>query len=602
MAGVQAMQRTRSQANPNIRASQVDESASSKNSLKSTPSPKCISETLANNRSKLIHVVNMLFDGILIILDGVITETNQGFLSMTGYDAEEIIGRKMSDIEGWKQLDLTLAKVVSEESVSFESVVPRKHSPPVSATVRAVRAFHGTSSFLFAVIAGMTENEPASAELLRSAERYRSLFESVQDLVFIKDKDLKFSDVNPAMGNTFGLPPSEIVGSTAEQIYGHDVGTRIREWDMRVLSGETIEDEHAVVVKGERLIFNDIRVPIRNSSGNIVGVCGISRNVTELSPPGPKSAIYSSGYRSKAMKDTMELANLAAAKDSIVMLQGESGSGKDHLAKWIHDHSKRSGSRFLTINCATVPHELAESELFGHESGAFTGAVSRKRGLLELTEGGTLLLNEIGELSLSLQSKLLVFLDSKSFHRLGGEKNVRVDARIIVATHRDLEEEVAAGRFSKALFYRLNVFQIFVPPLRNRIEDIPMLTRELITKVSKEMNLSQIPKLDPKSLGELGLYNWPGNVRELRNVLEKGLILWQSGPLKLNVPSMDQKTEDWSVRVGFNPGKRLSEITKDVSRSICIEAIRRNGGNRSAAARSLGMSRDSLYRHLRSDG
>ncbi len=596
------MQRKRSQANPNIRASRVGRSASSKNRRKSTPSPKCISETLAENRSKLIHVVNMLFDGILIILDGVIIETNQGFLSMTGYEAEEIIGRKMSDIEGWKQLDLTLAEVVSEESVSFESVVPRKHSLPVSATVRAVRAFHGTSSFLFAVIAGMTENEPASAELLRSAERYRSLFESVQDLVFIKDKDLKFSDVNPAMGNTFGLPPSEIVGSAAEQIYGHDVGTRIREWDMRVLSGETIEDEHAVVVKGERLIFNDIRVPIRNSSGNIVGVCGISRNVTELSPPGPKSAICSSGYRSKAMKDTMELASQAAAKDSIVMLQGESGSGKDHLAKWIHDHSKRSGSRFLTINCATVPHELAESELFGHESGAYTGAVSRKRGLLELTEGGTLLLNEIGELSLSLQSKLLVFLDSKSFHRLGGEKNVRVDARIIVATHRDLEEEVAAGRFSKALFYRLNVFPIFVPPLRNRIEDIPILTRELITKVSKEMNLSQIPKLDPKSLGELGLYNWPGNVRELRNVLEKGLILWHSGRLKLNVPSMDQKTEDWSVRVGFNPGKKLSEITKDVARSICIEAIRRNGGNRSAAARSLGMSRDSLYRHLRSDG
>ena len=597
------MQRTRSQANPNIPASRVDETVSNEQKyVKSTPSPKYIPETLDKNRSRLIHVVNMLFDGILIILDGVITETNQGFLSMTGYEAQEIVGRKMSDLEGWKQLDLTLAKVVSEESVSFESVVPRKHSLPVSATVRAVRAFDGTSSFLFAVIAGMTENEPASADLLRSAERYRSLFESVQDLVFIKDKDLKFSDVNPAMANTFGLTPSEIVGRTAEQIYGHDVGTRIREWDMRVLSGETIEDEHAVAVKGERLIFNDIRVPIRNSSGNIVGVCGISRNVTELSPPGPKSAIYSSGYRSKAMKDTMELASQAAAKDSIVMLQGESGSGKDHLAKWIHDHSKRSGSRFLTINCATVPHELAESELFGHESGAYTGAVSRKRGLLELTEGGTLLLNEIGELSLSLQSKLLVFLDSKSFHRLGGEKNVRVDARIIVATHRDLEEEVAAGRFSKALFYRLNVFPIFVPPLRNRIEDIPILTRELITKVSKEMNLSQIPKLDPKSLGELGLYNWPGNVRELRNVLEKGLILWHSGQLKLNVPSMDQKTEDWSVRVGFNPGQKLSEITKDVARSICIEAIRRNGGNRSAAARSLGMSRDSLYRHLRSDG
>lgn len=595
------MPRARSKANPNIQGSRVEGSASTKNKLKVTSSPKSISEVMAENRSRLMQVVDMLFDGILIIEDGVITETNQGFLSMTGYEAEEIIGRKMSDLEGWKELDLTLAKVVSEESVSFESVILRKHSLPVSATVRAVRVFNGTCSVLFAVIAGMTENEPASADLLRSAERYRSLFESVQDLVFIKDKDLKFSDVNPAMGNTFGLPPSEIVGRTAEQIYGHDVGTRIREWDIRVLSGETIEDEHAVVVKGERLIFHDIRVPIRNSAGNIVGVCGICRNVTEQRPPEPTSAIYSYGYRSKAMKDTMELASQGAAKDSIVMLQGESGSGKDHLAKWIHDHSKRSGSRFLTINCATVPHELAESELFGHESGAFTGAVSRKRGLLELAEGGTLLLNEIGELSLSLQSKLLVFLDSKSFHRLGGESNVRVDARIVAATHRDLEEEVAAGRFSKALFYRLNVFPIFVPPLRDRIEDIPILSRELIAKVASEMNLSGIPRLDPESLRKLTLYDWPGNVRELRNVLEKGLILWQSGRLKLNVPSTNPKTQDWSLLVDFTPGKKLNELTKDVARSICIEAIRRNGGNRSAAARSLGMSRDSLYRHLRSD-
>lgn len=142
-------------------------------------------------------------------------------------------------------------------------------------------------------------------DLIRSAERYRSIFESVQDLVFIKDKDLKFSDVNPAMGNTFGLQPSEIVGRTAEQIYGSEVGAWIREWDVRVLSGETIEDEHAVEVKGERLIFHDIRVPIRNSAGNIVGVCGICRNVTEQRPPGPKTGIYSYGYRSKAMKDTV---------------------------------------------------------------------------------------------------------------------------------------------------------------------------------------------------------------------------------------------------------------------------------------------------------
>lgn len=563
--------------------------------------PKSVSAVSTENRSKLFQALDILFDAIVVIRDGVIAELNESFLSMTGYVTEEIVGRKLRDLEGWAELEMILATVSPEERVTFESVVPRKHCLPVPATVRAIRTSEGSSSILIAVIAGMTENEPASADLLRSAERYRSLFESVKDLVFIKGKDMKFSDVNPAMGDVFGIPPSEILGRTAEEIYGHDVGARIREWDLRALSGETIEDEHSVMINGERLIFHDVRTPIRNSAGNIVGVCGIARNVTERRPVEPNSAIYSCGYQSRAMKDALELASQAAARDSIVLLQGESGAGKDHLAKWIHDHSTRSGSRFLAINCATVPQELAESELFGHEPGAFTGARNRKRGLLELAEGGTLLLNEIGELSQSLQSKLLVFLDSKSFHRLGGENNVRVDARILAATHKDLEAEVAAGSFSKALFYRLNVFPIVVPPLRDRIEDIPTLARELIAKVSTEMNLSGIPKLDQISLNKLTLYDWPGNIRELRNVLEKGLILWQSGRLKLDVPSIDSRTQDWSLSVDFTPGKKLNELTKELSRSICMEAIRRHGGNRTAAARSLGMSRDSLYRHIRGD-
>jgi transcriptional regulator with PAS, ATPase and Fis domain len=281
-------------------------------------------------------------------------------------------------------------------------------------------------------------------------------------------------------------------------------------------------------------------------------------------------------------------------------LLGESGSGKDHLAGWIHEHSKRSGSPFLTINCAAVPPDLAESELFGHEAGAFTGAMNRKKGLLELAEGGTLLLNEIAELSKSLQSKLLVFLDSRSFHRLGGQKSIHVDARILAATHRDLAAEVDAGNFLKPLFYRLNVLQIRLPPLRERREDIPRLSRELIAKVAAEMNLSDIPTLDPESLKSLIRHNWPGNIRELRNVLEKGLILWQSGKLKLSVPVTDLEVDECAFRFSITPGKTLKELSREFEKLVCVEAIRRNGGNRSAAARSIGLSRDSLYRHLRS--
>jgi PAS domain S-box-containing protein len=547
----------------------------------------------------LRQIVGMLFDGILIVQNGVIIETNHGLLSMTGYEASELMGHKIEELDGWQDLSMSLA-AVSHESVSFESLLPRKTARPVSATVRAIRTTHD-SGIVIAVVAGMTEDQPASASLLRSAERYRSLFEAIPDLVFTKDQNLRFSEVNPAMEKALGLLASEIVGRTSEQVYGKEAGERIRAWDFRVLSGETIEEEHTVPVKGEKLTFHEVRVPIRNSAGEITGVCGIGRDITERRSAMVKPDIALSAYRSVAMKDTMELAGQAAATDSIVLLLGESGSGKDHLARWIHEHSGRSGSPFFSINCAAVPHDLAESELFGHETGAFTGARNRKKGLLELAEGGTLLLNEIAELSPSLQSKLLAFLDSRSFLRLGGQKAVHVDARILAATHRVLEAEVETGRFSKPLFYRLNVFPIRMPPLRDRIDDIPQLSRELIAKVAAEMNLSGTPALDPESLKILTRHLWPGNVRELRNVLERGLILWQSGKLKLTVPAADLDVDELSFQISLPHGKKLKELSREFRRLICVEAIRRSGGNHTAAARTLGLSRDSLYRHIRND-
>jgi PAS domain S-box-containing protein len=548
----------------------------------------------------LRHIVDMLFDGTLVLRDGIIIETNQSLHLMTGFERSELLNHQIGDLEGWRDLGRALA-AVSEGTVSFESVIPRKNSRPVHATVRARRTVQGDHEVVIAVVAGMTEDEPASASLLRSAERYRSLFEAIPDLVFTKDQHLRFSEINPAMEKALGLSASEIVGRTAEQVYGKEAGERIRAWDFRVLSGETIEEEHTVPVRGENLVFHEVRVPIRNSSGDIIGVCGMGRDVTERRSAMEKPGITPSGYSSRTMKETMELAGQAAITDSIVLLLGESGSGKDYLARWIHERSRRSGSPFLTVNCAAVPDDLAESELFGHEAGAFTGARTRKKGLLELAEGGTLLLNEIAELSLPLQSKLLVFLDSRSYLRLGGQTNVHVDARILAATHRDLEAEVEAGRFLKPLFYRLNVLPVTVPPLRDRTEDIPQLSRELISKIAAEMNLSRIPALDADSLKLLKRHRWPGNVRELRNVLEKGLILWQGGKLKLSVPDADLQLDESSVQIPLTSGKTLRELSQQFERSVCVEAIRRSGGNRSAAARSLGVSRDSLYRLLRSE-
>jgi transcriptional regulator with PAS, ATPase and Fis domain len=294
-------------------------------------------------------------------------------------------------------------------------------------------------------------------------------------------------------------------------------------------------------------------------------------------------------------------ARTAAATDSTVLLLGESGSGKDYLARWIHDRSKRAAGPYLSLNCAAISKELAESELFGHEPGAFTGARGRKRGLLELAEGGTLLLNEIGELPLSLQSKLFTFLDTKSFMRVGGEKSIYVDARLIAATHRDLHLAVTEKRFLEPLFYRLNVFPIRVPPLRERLQDLPILVEQLMSRLAAELQLSELPVVDDSTFRAVAGYHWPGNVRELRNVLERSLMVSEGTTLSVTMPSSAATQENCLYPLTLSPGRTLEDVTDEVTKALCLEALKRSQ-TRAGAARMLGISRDSLYRYMKKFG
>jgi transcriptional regulator with PAS, ATPase and Fis domain len=298
----------------------------------------------------------------------------------------------------------------------------------------------------------------------------------------------------------------------------------------------------------------------------------------------------------------MAQAASAANSDSTLLLLGESGTGKDYLARYVHDHSKRSGGQFFAVNCAAVASELAEAELFGHESGAFTGASRRKRGLLELAEGGTLLLNEIGDLSLALQAKLLSFLDTSSFTRVGGEANIRVNARIIAATNRDLHKEIEEGRFRLDLFYRLNVLSITVPPLRERREDLPLLVEQLLSTLVSDLQLGERPRIADLELHKLADYDWPGNVRQLRNVLERALILSREqgndlsfGPLGPGEPHSDE----WSFTVKLNDRLSINDVANQVKRALITETLARSQGNRQVAAHSLGISRFALFRMMK---
>ncbi|MEI6135234.1 MAG: sigma 54-interacting transcriptional regulator [Desulfomonile sp.] len=441
--------------------------------------------------------------------------------------------------------------------------------------------------------------ERRTSELLESERRFRTLFESAQDCIFVKDREYRYIDVNVAAVDLLQMARSEIIGKTDIDLFGDVYASESENVESRVLQGQTIQTQQNLEWKSQPLSLDFIRFPLLDSSGEITGICGIARELVKPFSTNSYGSPPINEYPSKAMRSTLAKADLAAESNSVILLTGETGSGKDHLARYIHERSSRSSGPFYAINCAAIPAELAESELFGHEAGAYTGALRKKRGMLELAEGGTLLLNEIGELAPLMQSKLLTFLDTFSFSRVGGEKSVAVNTRPIAATNRDLRKEVDEGRFRKDLFYRLNVFGIEAPPLRQREEDIPIITNLILTRLSKEMQLSCVPKINLDAINALRSYTWPGNVRELRNVLERALIISRGNPIHVGHLGLGQT--EWvgaSEKLSVPSGRSLQDVVEETERLLIKDALVRSGRKQQEAARLLGISRFALVRRM----
>jgi transcriptional regulator with GAF, ATPase, and Fis domain len=285
-----------------------------------------------------------------------------------------------------------------------------------------------------------------------------------------------------------------------------------------------------------------------------------------------------------------------ADTDSTVLVTGETGTGKELVVLAIHGLSRRKDKLLVKVNCAALPAGVIESELFGHEKGAFTGALTRKVGRFELANRGTLFLDEVGDLPLELQAKLLRVLQEGEFERVGGTQSLKVDVRLIAATNRDLERAVSEGRFRADLFYRLNVFPILVPPLRNRVQDIPHLARHFTTLYASKMG-RQLGPLDAVVLERLAAYGWPGNVRELQNVIERAVILSTRGRLELgDVPTSP---------AGVTPTTSVPRSLEDVERQHIVGVLAETGwrvsGDR-GAAKILGLKRTTLEARMKKLG
>jgi DNA-binding NtrC family response regulator len=285
------------------------------------------------------------------------------------------------------------------------------------------------------------------------------------------------------------------------------------------------------------------------------------------------------------------LQKIAASPASTVLLTGESGTGKDLAAKVIHYASDRGSKPFMNITCSALPEALLESELFGHERGAFTGADRQKRGLLESADGGTVFLDEIGEMVPGLQAKILRFLEEKSFKRVGGSVDLRVDVRVVAATNRKLENEVKEGRFREDLYYRLNVLPVELPPLRARPGDIPLLVNYYVDTYNREFR-KKVRGVEPNAMEALKTYGWPGNVRELRNVVERAMLLADGQTLTLgDVPVAAAAPVRLTEQVDL-PASGID--LEQLERSLVVQALSRSGWNQTKAAALLGLNRDQI--------
>ena len=301
--------------------------------------------------------------------------------------------------------------------------------------------------------------------------------------------------------------------------------------------------------------------------------------------------------QSRALQEVLQLVEMVATTDSTVLLLGETGTGKELIARAVHDRSHRKNRKLVKLNCAAIPSGLLESELFGHERGAFTGAITQKIGRLEVADQGTLFLDEIGDIPLELQPKLLRAVQEREFERLGSTHTKKVDVRLVAATHRNLEEMICQKQFRQDLYYRLNIFPISIPPLRERPEDIPLLVRHFVRQFARRMN-KDIERISAETMQALTRYPWPGNIRELQNVIERSVVVYEKGNLSVK--------KSWLSREYFptDPAtqplfKRSAMEGREMIDAALAEARGRVSGPSGAAAK-LGIPPSTLESKIRS--
>ncbi len=431
----------------------------------------------------------------------------------------------------------------------------------------------------------------------------RTILDSLAEGVFTVDSEWRISYFNSAAERITGVSRSEAIGSRCCDVFHASICESVCALRHTLETGEPVVNRSAVIIdtKGRKIPISISTAVLRDDRGRPVGGVETFRDLSQVEQLRKELAgRYSLGDiigRSPAMRDLFGVLPAIAASDSTVVIHGASGTGKELFARAIHELSPRRGKPFVAINCGALPDTLLESELFGHKAGAFTDARRDKPGRFAIAEGGTILLDEIGDISPAMQMRLLRVLQEHVYEPLGGVEPVPADVRVVAATHRDLARLVEEGSFREDLFYRINVIRLELPSLRDRREDIPLLIDHFIDRFNRlqEKNISAV---SDDVLALLMGHDFPGNARELENIIEHGFVLCRGGVIELEHLPPELTCGDRGVEIPRRAGATLRSL------EVChiADALRRHRGSRKAAAEELGIHPSTLFRKIRDLG
>jgi PAS domain S-box-containing protein len=438
---------------------------------------------------------------------------------------------------------------------------------------------------------------------LPAAEPFNAILESISDGVFTVDLDWRVSSFNRAAEEITGVSRREALGRRCSEVFRCSMCEAACPLKKTMKSGKPVIGKSGYIVDagGNRIPISVSTAVLRDSAGRVVGGAETFRDLSEVEALRQelegKFRVGDLASRSPLMQRVFEVLPAVAASPSTVLVLGETGTGKELVARTIHALSSRRQGPFIAVNCSALPDTLLESELFGYKAGAFTGAGRDKPGRFALARGGTIFLDEIAEISPALQVKLLRVLQERAYEPLGGTRSEAADARIIVATNRDLMEQMRKGEFREDLYYRVNVVRVELPPLRRRKEDLPLLVGQFIARFNRLQGKS-VQGIDPEALSLLFAHDWPGNIRELENVIERAFIL--CGDDRIGIRHLPPEMTAFAGTAGRSPDVRSAHQILDAQ--AIQAALERRNGNRAAAARDLGIHKTTLFRRIRKLG